>query len=143
MLQSNSGYYLLCAAYDFYRNMVISRTSTKEHIKKVANRQKVNGLENTIKIVEEKIQQFKTEKNDLPNITGKQVCHKKFDMGNVLQCENGRIKISFPVKEMTFQYLQAFVNGFLTCSDIDETIYQENREIEKTIDFQQKVIKNA
>ena len=92
---------------------------------------------------EEKIQQFKTEKNDLPNITGKQVCHKKFDMGNVLQCENGRIKISFPVKEMTFQYLQAFVNGFLTCSDIDETIYQENREIEKTIDFQQKVIKNA
>ena len=44
---------------------------------------------------------------------------------------------------MTFQYLQAFVNGFLTCSDIDETIYQENREIEKTIDFQQKVIKNA
>ena len=76
-------------------------------------------------------------------ITGKQVCHKKFDMGNVLQCENGRIKISFPVKEMTFQYLQAFVNGFLTCSDIDETIYQENREIEKTIDFQQKVIKNA
>ena len=93
--------------------------------------------------MEEKIQQFKTEKNDLPNITGKQVCHKKFDMGNVLQCENGRIKISFPVKEMTFQYLQAFVNGFLTCSDIDETIYQENREIEKTIDFQQKVIKNA
>ena len=143
MLQSNSGYYLLCAAYDFYRNMVISRTSTKEHIKKAANRQKVNGLENTIKIVEEKIQQFKTEKNDLPNITGKQVCHKKFDMGNVLQCENGRIKISFPVKEMAFQYLQAFVNGFLTCSDIDETIYQENREIEKTIDFQQKVIKNA
>ena len=116
--------------------MVISRTSTKEHIKKAANRQKVNGLENTIKVVEEKIQQFKTEKNDLPNITGKQVCHKKFDMGNVLQCENGRIKISFP-------YLQAFVNGFLTCSDIDETIYQENREIEKTIDFQQKVIKNA
>lgn len=111
--------------------------------KKAANRQKVNGLENTIKVVEEKIQQFKTEKNDLPNITGKQVCHKKFDMGNVLQCENGRIKISFPVKEMTFQYLQAFVNGFLTCSDIDETIYQENREIEKTIDFQQKVIKNA
>lgn len=123
--------------------MVLSRTSTKEHIKKAANRQKVNGLENTIKVVEEKIQQFKTEKNDLPNITGKQVCHKKFDMGNVLQCENGRIKISFPVKEMTFQYLQAFVNGFLTCSDIDETIYQENREIEKTIDFQQKVIKNA
>ena len=111
--------------------MVISRTSTKEHIKKAANRQKVNGLENTIKVVEEKIQQFKTEKNDLPEEPDRS------------KDENVRIKISFPVKEMTFQYLQAFVNGFLTCSDIDETIYQENREIEKTIDFQQKVIKNA
>lgn len=48
------------------------------------------------------------QKNDLLNITGKQVCHKKFDMGNVLQCEKmDGLKISFPVKEMTFQYLQA------------------------------------
>lgn len=143
MLQSNSGYYLLCARLRFLPKHGNIQNIYERTYKKAANRQKVNGLENTIKVVEEKIQQFKTEKNDLPNITGKQVCHKKFDMDNVLQCENGRIKISFPVKEMTFQYPQAFVNGFLTCSDIDETIYQENREIEKTIDFQQKVIKNA
>ena len=135
---------IYCAhAYDFYRNMVISKTSTKERIEKAANRPKIAELENTIMVAEEKIQQLNTEKIDLPNITGKQVCHKKFGVGSVLLCENGRIRVLFPVKEMTFQYPQAFVNGFLTCSDIDETIYRKNGEIDKMIDFQQKVIKNA
>ena len=84
-------------------------------------------------VAEEKIQQLNTEKIDLPNITGKQVCHKKFGVGSVLLCENGRIRVLFPVKEMTFQYPQAFVNGFLTCGDIDETIYRKNGEIDPAL----------
>lgn len=92
---------------------------------------------------EESLKQVQEEIEPLPDLTGEQVQHKKYGKGNVLECENGRMKIVFSGKEVTFQYPQAFVNGFLTCNEMDETVFKRNGEIEKKIESLKKEIKNA
>lgn len=135
---------IYCAhTYGFYRNMSISNTSTKERIKKAANRQKIEELNEVISNAEESLKQVQEEIEPLPNLTGEQVQHKKYGKGKVLECENGRMKIVFSEKEVTFQYPQAFVNGFLTCNEMDETVFKRNGEIEKKIENLKKEIKNA
>ena len=53
------------------------------------------------------------------------------------------MKIVFSEKVVTFQYPQAFVNGFLICNKMDETVFKRNGEIEKKIESLKKEIKNA
>ena len=96
--------------------------TTKERIKKAANRQKIEELNEVISNAEESLKQVQEEIEPLPNLTGEQVQHKKYGKGNVLECENGRMKIVFSEKVVTFQYPQAFVNGFLICNEMDETV---------------------
>lgn len=114
--------------YGFYRNIPISNTSIKERIKKAANRQKIAELNEIILKAQESLKQVQIEIEPLPDMTGKKVLHKKYGNGNVLEYENGHIKISFSEKDVTFQYPHAFVNGFLTCDEIDETAFKRNEE---------------
>ncbi|MCU6746582.1 hypothetical protein OCV51_02730 [Faecalicatena acetigenes] len=61
----------------------------------------------------------------------------------MLECVNGRMKVSFVAKEVIFQYPQSFINGFLTCSEIDEMIFKRNGEILEEIESLKKKVKNA
>ena len=113
---------------EIIRNIPISNTSIKERIKKAANRQKIAELNEIILKAQESLKQVQIEIEPLPDMTGKKVLHKKYGNGNVLEYENGHIKISFSEKDVTFQYPHAFVNGFLTCDEIDETAFKRNEE---------------
>lgn len=125
-------------AYNFYTGLDIRKISTKQRIKNAENRARVDYFENVISEAKGKMEQLQSEIAANPDMTGKKVVHKAYGEGNVIAHEDGRIIVDIAGTQRTFQYPQAFQQGFLKSEEDYSGIFENNARIEKEL----KTLKN-
>ncbi len=109
---------IYCArAYSLYDNVSINKTSTKERIKRAAERDKKESLEKEIAEIEEQLASERNRILPYPSLEGGTVKHKKYGECKVVRVVDGRLYIDFKGEEKLFQFPGAFESGFMTCED--------------------------
>ncbi len=110
---------IYCAhAYSFYTGMSIKKSSTKDRIKRAAERDARDKLETELAQVKVKIKEVKSKMVDIVIPAGSIITHKKFGEGVVKEVSDGHIVVSYGDTDKTFQYPGAFENGFLKLTDV-------------------------
>lgn len=108
---------IFCSHYmGFYRECPSLGVSTKERVRIAKRREEEERLETEIQAKQEEITRLESEVQELPDLVGKSVKHKKYGDGKIESFNNGIYLISFPEKQSKFNE-DAIAKGFLGLSD--------------------------
>lgn len=108
---------IYCAdTYGFYLQAKAATTSTKERIKRARLRSALEVAQANLVSAQRNLEEKQREVFCV-DMTGAQVVHKKFGIGNVTSYQDGKLHISFPSGDKLFQYPAGIEKGFLTVSN--------------------------
>lgn len=119
-----------CASlYRYYAGMDIRKTPSRERTKTAETKAAQEKLKQEIELKEKRLKELQAKPVNLPDVVGKQVCHKTYGAGVVQSNDNGTLLVHFEKADKKFKYPSVFTQGFLSFAG-EETQTGEMAEFE-------------